>query len=198
MPRKETDYSKTVIYKIVCNDLTITDIYVGHTTDFVVRKYGHKTNCNNVNSKRYNLKVYTMIRNNGGWDNWTMVEVEKYPCSDGNEAATRERHYFELLNARMNSIVPIRTNEEKKKQIIEACKSYYQNNKEVKKLKQKKYDENNKESRLLRQKQYYKTNKEAILLKIKEYQLNNKDEIKEYKKKNYQKNKLKKEVELIV
>lgn len=183
MPRKETDYSKTVIYKIVCNDLTITDIYVGHTTDFVVRKYGHKTNCNNVNSKRYNLKVYTMIRNNGGWDNWTMVEVEKYPCSDGNEAATRERHYFELLNARMNSIVPIRTNEEKKKQIIEACKSYYQNNKEVKKLKQKKYDENNKESRLLRQKQYYKTNKEAILLKIKEYQLNNKDEIKEYKKK---------------
>ena len=38
MPRKETDYSKTVIYKIVCNDLTITDIYVGHTTDFVVRK----------------------------------------------------------------------------------------------------------------------------------------------------------------
>ena len=32
MPRKVVDYSKTVIYKIVCKDLNITELYVGHTT----------------------------------------------------------------------------------------------------------------------------------------------------------------------
>ena len=35
------------IYKIVCNDLSITDCYVGHTTDFVKRKCNHKIICNN-------------------------------------------------------------------------------------------------------------------------------------------------------
>ncbi len=42
MPRNEIDYSKTIIYKIVCNDLTITDCYVGSTTDFKTRKAAHK------------------------------------------------------------------------------------------------------------------------------------------------------------
>ena len=61
MPRKEIDYSKTVMYKIVCNDLRVKDLYVGHTTDFTKRKNGHKTNCFNVNSKLFNLKVYKCI-----------------------------------------------------------------------------------------------------------------------------------------
>ena len=43
MPRKEIDYSKTVIYKIVCNDLNVKDVYVGHTTDFTKRKATHKS-----------------------------------------------------------------------------------------------------------------------------------------------------------
>jgi len=33
MPRTPVDYSKTIIYKIVCKDLSIVDLYVGHTTD---------------------------------------------------------------------------------------------------------------------------------------------------------------------
>ena len=39
MPRKEIDYSKTVIYKIVCNDLNVKDVYVGHTTDFHIKQF---------------------------------------------------------------------------------------------------------------------------------------------------------------
>jgi hypothetical protein len=27
--------------------------------------------------KRYNLKLYQIIRANGGWDNWDMIEIEK-------------------------------------------------------------------------------------------------------------------------
>jgi hypothetical protein len=38
MPKTIIDYSKCVMYKIVCNDLEITDIYVGHTTNFTRRK----------------------------------------------------------------------------------------------------------------------------------------------------------------
>jgi hypothetical protein len=26
--------------------------------------------------------VYSTIRENGGWNNWSMVEIEKYPCKD--------------------------------------------------------------------------------------------------------------------
>ena len=45
MPRTAVDYSKTIIYKIVCNDLNVKDIYVGSTTDFTKRKNKHKSCC---------------------------------------------------------------------------------------------------------------------------------------------------------
>ena len=32
MPKKEIDYSNTIIYRIVCKDTNITECYVGHTT----------------------------------------------------------------------------------------------------------------------------------------------------------------------
>lgn len=57
MPRKIIDYSKTIMYKFVCNDLSTTDCYVGHTTDFRKRKSEHKSHCTNVNSKKYDYKV---------------------------------------------------------------------------------------------------------------------------------------------
>ena len=38
MPKINCEYSKTVIYKIVCNDINITDCYIGHTTAFSKRK----------------------------------------------------------------------------------------------------------------------------------------------------------------
>ena len=47
MPRLPINYEKTHFYKIVSNDLSITDCYVGHTTDFKTRKTSHKTQCNN-------------------------------------------------------------------------------------------------------------------------------------------------------
>ena len=66
MPKVNVNYENTVIYKIVCNDLNITDCYVGSTTDFTTRKSHHKSSCNNETDSRYHLKVYKMIRDNGG------------------------------------------------------------------------------------------------------------------------------------
>jgi hypothetical protein len=95
MPRLTIDYSKTVIYKIVCNDLNIIGCYVGHTTDFIRRKQSHKSHCTNEkDKKKYDFKVYKTIRENGGWDNYSMIEIEKYPCKDANEATAKEREWF--------------------------------------------------------------------------------------------------------
>jgi len=107
MPKLVIDYSNTIIYKIFCNDPNVKDIYVGHTTNFVQRKHAHKQNCTNSNSICYDLKVYKIIRNNGGWDNWTMEIVNFFKCKDKYEARKKEQEYFVLLNATLNSIEPL-------------------------------------------------------------------------------------------
>jgi predicted GIY-YIG superfamily endonuclease len=106
MPRTPIDYTKTIMYKIVSKDLNNNYVYVGSTTDFAKRKSSHKTNCINENNRFYNIKVYKMIRENGGWNEFEMIEIEKYPCNDSNESAARERYWKEHFNANMNSNIP--------------------------------------------------------------------------------------------
>ena len=113
MPKKQVNYQNAVIYKIVCNDVNIKDVYVGSTTDFRRRKTSHKKACCDINDKHHHLKVYEMIRNNQGWTNWSMLEIEKYPCADGNEMRARERFHYEQLHANMNSMRPFITDEER-------------------------------------------------------------------------------------
>jgi hypothetical protein len=138
MPKQFIDYTKTIIYKICCNDLNITDIYIGHTTNFIKRKAHHKSNCNNPNSKSYNFKIYNIIRQNGGFENWSMIEIEKFQdCNDINEASAKERYYYELLNAKLNTNCPGRNkteynkeyNKDNKDNIQKNSKNYYENNK---------------------------------------------------------------------
>ena len=102
MPKLPTDYSKTIIYKIVCKDINIKDFYVAQTTDFIRRQYKHKYDCNNPNSKKYNKYVYKFIRNNGGWQNWDMIEIEKYNCNGIAGAWERETYWLEELKPTLN------------------------------------------------------------------------------------------------
>ena len=168
MPRLPIDYSKTVIYKIVANDLSITDCYVGSTTDFVRRKAGHKSICTNEKGRDYNLKVYKTIRDNGGWAEWCMVEIEKYPCNDVNEATSRERYWFEILNSDLNSQYPQRSKAE-----------FYKDNRDRKLLYQKqyrkdhideitKYEEEHKNERSLKSKQRYDNNRDEMMIRARE------------------------------
>jgi hypothetical protein len=103
MPKKEVDYSNTIIYKICCKDETIKDVYVGHTTNFIQRKYAHKISCINLNT---DLKIYNVIRNNGGWDNWNMIELAKYECKDVTEARIKEQEHYNELKSSLNSNPP--------------------------------------------------------------------------------------------
>ena len=107
MSKVDIDYSNTLFYKISCKDTNITDLYIGHTTNFVQRKYGHKQACNNPKYANYNCKVYNVIRQNGGWDNWRMDIIAYHECKDLYEARTKEQEYFILYNATLNSIEPM-------------------------------------------------------------------------------------------
>ena len=157
MPITKIDYSKTIIYKIVCNDDAIDYIYVGSTTDWTRRKSTHKSSCNNANGKEYNKKKYVEIRENGEWVNFQMLEIEKYPCLDNNEARSRKEVLRKELKANMNTIRAFRTDEEKKQDRIE----YREENKN----KATEYREANKDKHCKRSKDYYEANKEVIKAK---------------------------------
>ena len=91
MPKTPINYSNSIIYKICCKDTSITDIYIGSTTNFTRRKCDHKKCCNNSNLRSYNYNIYKFIRANGNWDNWDMVEIEKVNASDKRDLHKKER-----------------------------------------------------------------------------------------------------------
>ena len=115
MPKDDIDYSNTIIYKIYCIDKTITDVYIGHTTNFTKRKYQHKFSCSNLGNK---LKIYNIIRQTGGWNNWNMIEISKYNCKDKTEARIKELFHYEELNSTLNSCPPY---VDKKKNMCSIC-----------------------------------------------------------------------------
>ena len=172
MPRKAIDYSNTIIYKLCCNNPNITDVYVGHTTNFTNRKRTHKYKCNNEKSN--NFYVYQFIREHGGWTNWSIIEIEKICCIDANDARKNERRHLELLGATLNMLIPSRTQKE-------TDKIYYDNNKEKLKEKHKIYNDNNKEKIKETNKIYNDNNKEKRKETNKIYRDNNKEKIKEKK-----------------
>lgn len=133
MPLNPINYLKTVMYRIVCNDVLITDCYVGSTTDYKTRKRRHKCNCHNESKKEYNFNVYKFIRDHGGWSNWSMVPIEEFSCNTKHEAAIRERYWLEYYMASLNSQVPSRTDEQYRfdnaDKIKEYNKTYYEKRK---------------------------------------------------------------------
>jgi hypothetical protein len=178
MPKTPTDYGKTIIYKIVCNDLNVKECYVGHTINMTKRKWAHKSICHNENNKRHNLKIYKIIRENGGWDNWTMLLVEKFPCKDKHEACKREREVYEELDAKMNTFRPYRTQED----IKEKKKQYNEEHKAELKQYIKQYNQEHKAERNQYSKQYNQEHKAEINEKNKQYYQERKAEISEKRK----------------
>lgn len=133
-------YNKSIIYKICCKNPEIKEIYIGSTANELrKRKNQHKTDSNNINSKSYNLYVYQFIRDNGGFDNWDIVEVERYCANDKQELHKRERYYIEVLNSTLNSRKSYTTEEEKKEYNKDKCKEWREDNKD-------KYAENSKKN----------------------------------------------------
>ena len=160
MPNLPTDYSKTIIYKLLHKeDYDNANIYIGSTTDFIRRKNNHKNCCHNEKQKGHNDKKYQYIRDNGGWESFNMIEVEKFPCNDGNEARAREEYWRCHFNSQLNSIRAYRT-EEQRKEIDKERKREYREHDEYREY-QKEY-----------QKKYYEQNKVRLIDNMKTYYYN--------------------------
>ena len=104
------NYDNTSVCKICCKDLNIKEIHVGQTTDFIRRESSHKICCLNEKTCGYNRRVYKFIRENGGWENWDMVLIEKCKCENKLYALKKEREYIEQLEATLNSPVQLKSN----------------------------------------------------------------------------------------
>ena len=170
MPRQPIDYSNTSFYKIVCRDLSIADLYVGHTTDFVRRKNGHKTVCNNPLSNSHEIYLYRFIRENGGWSNFDMILIEQTACLNKLDAEKKERQYIEELNATLNQVLPSRTKKEWAEDNKERLTEYKHN-----------WHMSNRDKLLERKKENYIEKKQEINQKNKVYYQENKEKMDEWR-----------------
>jgi DNA polymerase sigma len=95
-----------------------------------------------------------------------MIEVEKYPCRDENEATAREREWFEILNSELNTNVPNRSHQE-----------YYEDNRDNILIQHRQYYTDNRDNILIQKNQYYAGNRDNILIKTRQHYADNRAEI---------------------
>lgn len=173
------NYSETIIYKIICKDKSIKDVYVGSTTNFRVRKNNHKQRC----TSRVDIKLYDFISKNGGWENFEMIPIEEYKdCKNKLQSRIREREWYEKLNSTLNSCYPQRFKSEYDKE-------YHEKYKEQIKVYNKKWRTENKDRLSQDKKEYYIENKDRILVYHKQWRAENKEHKKIKDKEYYEKNK---------
>jgi len=167
MPKKLiNDY---IFYKIVCISDDIDLCYVGSTANWKERQREHKSRCNNENCDAYKSKKYEIIRANGGWCNFKMVQLGTRQQLTKREAEQVEEEYRVQLKADMNGKRCYTTEQELKEQ----QKLY--NQREDVKQKQKDYEK--KETTILMRKEYRNKNIETIRQSQKQYEIDNKDKI---------------------
>ena len=192
MPTRKliNDYT---FYKIVNINGDIELCYVGSTVNFNERVRAHRQTCNNKNDKNFNNKLYTTIREHGGWCEFKMLPIGTAEQLTLTQARIIEEEYRIKLNAKLNSNKCFNTPEQTKQRDYEYRKNhkeelaeYYEKNKE----KIAEYNENNKEKIAAQHKEYREKNKEKLAAQHKEYYNKNKEnlaaQLKEYREKNKQ------------
>jgi len=124
MPKTSINYDNSIIYTISKRDL----VYVGSTTDFIRRHYQHKCGTNNIKHREYNHKLYKIIRENGGWNEFEMKIYKIFPCKDKKELLIEEEKIRKTLNAQMNKCHCYSTEEDKCERQSEYQKQYRKEN----------------------------------------------------------------------
>ena len=136
-----------IIYEIVCNNLEIMDRYIGSTIRFQKRLILHKSRSGNINGACCNNTLYNFIRNNGGWDNFTMNKLEEYIFEDVIDLKQRERLYYEVYEPSLNERAPYVR--------LDQYNAYRYNLQKT--------------NALIYRKKYYDANRELILKKARDY-----------------------------
>jgi len=178
-----------IMYKICPKNKDLNFCYVGHTTNFTKRKRDHIKNTTNQNDKKhYHLKHYETIRNNGGWDEWEMTEIEHFKCKTKLEARIREQQLIEKYNANLNSLKAHVTEEEKQQTKKMITEKYRIENKAKIREQEKIYKQEHKDIIAEQMKKYRQENKDKLREQTKEYRIKNKEKYdqqqKEYREKN--------------
>lgn len=103
-------YKNGIIYIIFCktND---TLFYIGSTKNFYDRLVSHRNACNNKKYKNY--KLYKIINENGGFDNFVVAPLYNYPCRNQRELELQERLAYDMYKPTLNRCIPHTTKEEK-------------------------------------------------------------------------------------
>jgi predicted GIY-YIG superfamily endonuclease len=190
MPKVPHDFSNEMIFYIIkSNDLEKTDIYVGSTFNFTKRKNQHKSGCNNPNHTNYNLKIYIYIRENGGWDAFTMTMLDRKICVDMLEARKHEQTLITQYKANLNTnkAFGAETREEylkqwhseHKEEIVEYKHNYYLEHAEAYAEKGKQYYIEHKEECAERNNQWRIKNADKISENNKKLRIKNDDKLKE-------------------
>jgi len=99
-------------------------VYVGSTKKFNKRKREHK-----CASRTNNQKVYQMIREHGGWEQFDMVEIKQIECTQL-EARQEEDSVRIELNAQLNTLSAILDIENRKKKKNQYAKQYKETHRE--------------------------------------------------------------------
>ena len=78
--------------------------YIGSTFDLDNRKCEHKSACYNPKTRKYGIKVYETIRNNGGFDDFQFEVLEYYNESiSEEELREEEQNYMDMFEPSLNS-----------------------------------------------------------------------------------------------
>jgi len=178
-----------IFYKIIPKNNDINCCYVGHTTNIVNRNRQHKENVENENYNKSHYKLYQTIRQNGGWSEWEMIEIEKLNGITKLEARMKEQELMEYHNANLNSLKAYISEEQRKVLKKQITQKYREENKELLKEQTKKYKEDHKDIIAEQMKQYRQEHKQEIYEKTKEYREKNKEKHQEWQKNWTEKNK---------
>jgi hypothetical protein len=133
MPKNLINYSNTIFYKICCKNPNVNDVYVGYTTNLIKRKYQHKNSYEN-NENKPKLHIYNTIRDNGGWNNWDIIELGTFNLNNSLEARLKEQEFYNNLINNTNN-----DNKIEKTKFCNLCNKQYENTCEFNKHLCKKY-----------------------------------------------------------
>ena len=127
-------------------------IYIGSTVDKKRRLREHKRVCTCPGERNHNNLVYKLIRENGGFDNWEMIVIEKKRCETFEELRKLEQSWIDKVGPILNQGKAWVSEEAALKTKHAGQKLCYQNRKEHYKGKAADYYKNNKEKVLKRMK----------------------------------------------
>jgi predicted GIY-YIG superfamily endonuclease len=87
------------LYVISCKDGRIKDRYLGYTTNWEKCVEYHSDDYDR--GRNANTKLYTFVREHGGWVNWDMTIIETYDSRE--EAEIAKMGLLESYNFELNS-----------------------------------------------------------------------------------------------